>query len=100
MLTTEPPKPTRLNTGIRILDGGLGGGFERPCALLLFSRTPAEKRRFAEQFVMTGLRAGEPCLYVDFFRAPQLILRELGKFGTVEESRLRLVEGAGGSCLF
>src|SRR3972149_2793718 len=59
MLTTEPPKPTRLNTGIRILDERLGGGFERPCALLLFSRTPAEKRLFAEQFVMTGLRAGE-----------------------------------------
>ena len=75
MLTTEPPKPTRLNTGIRILDERLGGGFERPCALLLFSRTPAEKRLFAEQFVMTGLRAGEPCLYVDFFRA----WREIGE---------------------
>src|SRR3990170_744755 len=99
MLTTEPPKPTRLNTGIRILDERLGGGFERPCALLLFSRTPAEKRLFAEQFVMTGLRAGEPCLYVDFFRAPQLILRELGKFGTVEESRLRLVDATSAQLL-
>jgi len=72
-------------TGIQILDDKLGGGFTRPAAILLFSDHPSEKRLFAEQFVITGVRAGERCLYVDFFRAPQLARRELTKFGAFDE---------------
>jgi len=68
-------------TGIQLLDDKLGGGFARPSAILLFSDHPSEKRLFAEQFLMAGVRGGERCLYVDFFRAPQLARRDLSKFG-------------------
>ena len=98
MLAPETATP-RTNTGLPILDERLGGGFDRPCVLLFFSRTPAEKRLFAEHFVMTGLGAGESCLYVDFFRAPQLILRELSKFGPVEGKPITFVDATSAQLL-
>lgn len=83
---------THSGTGIEILDGKLGGGFERPSAILLFSDHPSEKRIFAEHFVMTGVRTGEACLYVDFFRAPQLARRELAKFGDYDDTKVVFVD--------
>lgn len=82
----------RAVTGIDVLDKGLDGGFPRPSAILFFSEVIAEKRMFAEQFVMAGLRRDEVCLYVDFYRAPAFIRRELGKFGDVPLDRLVLVD--------
>ncbi len=90
---------THARTGIEILDGKLGGGFERPSAILLFSDHPSEKRLFAEHFVMTGMRAGEMCLYVDFFRAPQLARRELSKFGNLDESKVVFVDATSAQLL-
>jgi len=86
-------------TGIQILDGKLGGGFQRPSAVLLFSDHPSEKRLFAEQFVVTGLRDGERCLFVDFFRAPQLARRELRKFGSFDEGRISYVDATSAQLL-
>jgi hypothetical protein len=48
---------------------------------------------------MTGLRSREACLYVDFFRAPQLILRELGKFGAVDSTSLAFVDATSSQLL-
>jgi len=90
---------THTGTGIEILDAKLGGGFERPSAILLFSDHPSEKRVFAEHFVMTGLRAGETCLYVDFFRAPLLARRELAKFGEFDESKVVFVDATSAQML-
>lgn len=90
---------THLATGIDILDGRLGGGFERPSAILLFSDHPSEKRLFAEHFVMTGIRAGEPCLYVDFFRAPQLARRDLQKFGAYDADKIMFVDATSAQLL-
>lgn len=92
-LTTHAP------TGIELLDGKLGGGFLRPSAVLLFSDHPSEKRLFAEHFVSTGANAGERCLYVDFFRAPQLARRELGKFGNIAEDRIVFVDATSAQLL-
>ncbi len=83
---------THVGTGIQLLDGKLNGGFGRPSTILLFSDHPSEKRLFAEHFVTTGLRAGERCLYVDFFRAPQLARRELEKFGPLDQEGLTFVD--------
>jgi hypothetical protein len=90
---------THAVTGIEILDGKLGGGFERPSAILLFSDHPSEKRVFAEHFVTTGVRAGETCLYVDFFRAPQLARREMAKFGDFDEKKVLFVDATSAQLL-
>ena len=82
----------RVSSGIPIIDERLGGGFRRPSTLLFFSEIPSEKRLFAEHFVVTGLRAGETCLYADFFRAPQLARREFATFGSFPEQRLVFVD--------
>jgi len=81
-----------LKTGIEVLDSKLGGGFVRPSTILFFSDHPSEKRLFAEYFLVTGLREGESCLYVDFFRAPQLARRDLKRFGDFPEDRLTFVD--------
>ena len=56
--------------------------------MLLYSEVLAEKRTFAEQFVVTGLREGETCFYLDLFRSPQLARREFAKFGDIPHDRL------------
>ena len=86
-------------TGIQLLDEKLDGGFPRDSTLLLFSEIPAEKRIFAEQFVMAGVKNNETCLYVDFFRAPQLARREFTKFGTYPEDKLIIVDATSSQLL-
>jgi len=82
----------RVPTGIPIIDQRLGGGFRRPSTLIFFSEIPSEKQLFAEHFVVAGLRAGETCLYVDFYRAPQLARREFQMFGSFPLERLVFVD--------
>ncbi len=79
-------------TGIEALDRGLQGGFPVPSGILFFSEVIAEKRIFAEQFVVAGLRNDEVCVYVDFYRAPRLTRRELAKFGEFPKDKLVLVD--------
>ena len=71
----------------------MGGGFEKPSTILFFSDHPTERRLFAEQFVATGLKEGECCLYVDFYRVPALARRDFRKFGSFPEDRLLFVDG-------
>jgi len=97
--TIEDENLDRAATGIQILDEQLGGGFPRRSTLLLFSEIPAEKRLFAEHFVMAGMRNKESCLYVDFYRAPQLARRELMKFGEYPAGKLILVDATSAQLL-
>lgn len=90
--TVESADLDRAATGIQILDEQLHGGFPRRSILLLFSEIPAEKRVFAEHFVMAGVKNNESCLYVDFYRAPQLARREFMQFGPYPASKLVLVD--------
>jgi len=90
---------SRVKTGVEILDGRLGGGFAQPSTILFFSDYPSEKRLFAEHFIITGLRAGERCLYVDFFRAPQLARRDMRRFGPYPEDRLSFVDATSAQLL-
>ncbi len=89
----------RAATGIQLLDEKLGGGFPRNSILLMFSEIPAEKRIFAEHFVMVGVKANETCLYVDFYRAPQLARREFMKFGLDQQDKLLLVDATSSQLL-
>src|SRR2546426_854999 len=97
----SPPKTIapRAKTGIPVLDDRLQGGFPRPSTLLLFSEKPTEKRLFGENFVIQGAKAGEICLYVDFFRAPQLARGELKRFGSVDPAKLVLVDATSSQLL-
>lgn len=82
----------RITTGIPLIDRRLGGGFRESSTLLFFSEIPSEKRVFAEHFIVAGLRQGETCLYVDFFRAPQLARREFRQFGDFPDAKLAFVD--------
>src|SRR6266705_2100285 len=97
----SPPKAIapRAKTGIPVLDERLQGGFPRPSTLLLFSEKPTEKRLFGENFAIQGAKAGETCLYVDFFRAPQLARGELKRFGSVDPAKLVLVDATSSQLL-
>jgi small GTP-binding protein len=100
MMQAPPVAPsTRAKTGIPVLDGRLQGGFPRPSTLLLFSDKPTEKRIFGENFAVQGVKAGETCLYVDFFRAPQLARGELKRFGAIDASKLVLVDATSSQML-
>src|SRR5438445_208558 len=67
--------------------------------LLLFSDKPTEKRLFGENFAIQGAKAGETCVYVDFFRAPQLARGELKRFGPVDPAKLVLVDATSSQLL-
>ncbi len=82
----------QVNTGIRVLDDRLGGGFPRPSTLLLFSDKPTEKRVFAENFAVEGAKVHETTLYVDFYRMPSLARTELARFGKFSQDRLVFVD--------
>ncbi len=82
----------RAPTGIEALDRGLGGGFRCPSSVLFFSEVIAEKRIFAEQFIVAGLHEGQTCLYLDFYRAPQFARREFMKFGEFNQDSLILID--------
>src|SRR5438552_17901955 len=92
MAAPARPVGARAKTGIPVLDERLQGGFPRPSTLLLFSDKPTEKRLFGENFAIQGVKAGETCLYVDFFRAPQLARGELKRFVPADPSQLVLVD--------
>src|SRR5437899_12603139 len=69
----SPPKAMapRAKTGIPVLDYRLQGGLPPPSTLLLYRHQPTEKRLFGQNFAIQGVKAGETCVYVDFFRAPR-----------------------------
>src|SRR2546430_10959570 len=93
MMAAPMRTPTaRAKTGIPVLDERLQGGFPRPSTLLLFSEKPTEKRIFGENFAVQGVKAGERSMYVDFFRAPQLARGEMKRFGSVDPTKLVLVD--------
>lgn len=82
----------RVGMGIRAVDKQLGGGFARGCCVFLVSESPSEKRLFAEQFIVTGVRDEETCVYVDFYRSPSLARSHFKRFGISGEDLLIIVD--------
>lgn len=83
-----------VRSGLRTVDEQLGGGFLRPSSSILLSDRPTEKRMFAENFLATGVKGHEPCIYIDFHRAPSLARLHFKKYGVPEESSLVIVDAA------
>jgi circadian clock protein KaiC len=62
--TTRPDEPERISTGSKGLDDILGGGFDADRVYLIEGRPGTGKTTLALQFLLEGVRQGEPCLYV------------------------------------
>ena len=57
-------EPERISTGSNGLDDILGGGFDPDRVYLIEGRPGTGKTTLALQFLLEGVRQGEPCLYV------------------------------------
>jgi circadian clock protein KaiC len=63
-MTTIQPQAPRASTGITGLDRILGGGFPAQRLYLVQGSPGSGKTTLALQFLLEGVRRGEPCLYV------------------------------------
>jgi circadian clock protein KaiC len=80
----------RVTTGIEGLDRLMGGGLWRGSTTVLAGPTGAGKTTAGLQFVLEGVRRGEPCLYANFQENPMQLARGLRGLGVdVEDARRR-----------
>ena len=82
---TEPPAydllTERVTTGVAGLDRLLDGGLRRGRSTFVLGQTGAGKTTLAMQFVIEGIRRGEPCMYVSFEENPTQLDVQLAAFG-------------------
>ncbi len=71
----------RLSTGVNGLDKLLGGGLWAGGATLLDGPTGAGKTTLALQFILDGVKRGEPGLYVNFQENPTQLTRTVQGLG-------------------
>ncbi|WP_434387752.1 RAD55 family ATPase [Melittangium boletus] len=81
-------KETRLPTGVVGLDRMLQGGVWAGSSTLLEGRTGAGKTTLALQFILEGLKRGEPSLYVNFQENPTQLARTIRGLGWEMEDAL------------
>ncbi len=80
----------RTPTGIEGLDRLMGGGLWRGSTTVLAGPTGAGKTTASLQFVLEGVRRGEPCLYANFQENPMQLARSLRGLGAdVEDAKRR-----------
>jgi circadian clock protein KaiC len=81
----EPPAydllKERVATGVAGLDKLLDGGLRRGRSTFVLGQTGAGKTTLAMQFVIEGIRQGEPCMYVSFEENPTQLDVQLAAFG-------------------
>jgi circadian clock protein KaiC len=82
----------RLSTGVGVLDKLLAGGVWAGGATLLEGPTGAGKTTLALQFVLEGVKRGEPGLYVNFQENPTQLARSIKglALGVPEEGQRNL----------
>ncbi len=71
----------RISTGNEILDKMFLGGVFLGSSTLIAGSTGTGKSSLSMQFIMKGLKSGEPCLYVGFEESREQILRNAKGFG-------------------
>ena len=80
----------RTPTGVEGLDDILGGGLWRGSTTVLAGPTGAGKTTAGLQFMLEGVRRGEPCLYANFQENPMQLARCLRSLGAdVEDAKRR-----------
>jgi len=86
LVTPEVPRDyelleERVTSGVPGLDTLLGGGLWRGSTTLLTGPTGAGKTTMGAQFVLEGLRQGEPSLYINFQENPTQLSRLFRSLG-------------------
>jgi len=71
----------RVPTGVNGLDTLLDGGLRRGRSTFVLGQTGAGKTTLAMQFVIKGIRRGEPSMYVSFEENPTQLEVQLAAFG-------------------
>jgi KaiC/GvpD/RAD55 family RecA-like ATPase len=80
----------RTTTGVPGLDDLMGGGLWQGSTTVMAGPTGAGKTTASLQFVLEGVRRGEPCLYANFQENPMQLTRCLRSLGAdVEEVKRR-----------
>jgi circadian clock protein KaiC len=80
----------RTATGIEGLDALMAGGMLRGSTTVLAGPTGSGKTTAGLQFVLEGLRRGEPCLYANFQENPMQLARALRGLGVdVDDAQRR-----------
>lgn len=79
--TKKLSKNTRVSTGIKNFDNLIQGGFEQETTNLLVGGPGSGKTIFATQFLLSGMKNGEACLYVTFEEKKNQFYKNMKKFG-------------------
>ena len=69
-------KPGRVTSGVPHLDELLDGGFIEESAILVRGAPGAGKTTFGLQFLLEGVRRGEPGVFISFEEFPQSLYRD------------------------
>jgi len=86
----------RVKTGIRELDEMLRGGFMPGDAVMIAGSAGTGKTTLGLQYLVNGIRLGEPGAYLTFEELPDQIYRDAGNFGwdlrkMEEEDKFRVI---------
>ena len=77
----------RVSSGVPALDEMLGGGLWRGSSMLLAGPSGSGKTTLGLQFVLEGMRRGEPCVYANFQENPSQLASVVHGYGVdVEEA--------------
>jgi circadian clock protein KaiC len=79
----------RVRTGVAGLDEMLGGGLPKGRSTFLLGPTGSGKTTLSLQFVLEGVRHGEPCLYANFEENPSQLAQQIGGLGVDPEEAKR-----------
>ncbi len=71
----------RVKTGVKGMDELLGGGLPKGRTILLSGSCGTGKTIFASQFIMEGLRNGEPCVYITFEQSKEKLVQDMKQIG-------------------
>lgn len=97
-VSSMEPAADRSPTGVPTLDEALEGGLYKGSTLLVTGPTGSGKSSLARRFLTTGLRFGEPCLFLAVDDNPAVVRQQLegelsGGLGAAETADLfRLVD--------
>jgi len=80
-LARKPEKESRLSSGIPGLDSLIGGGFLTDDVYLVTGGTGTGKTIFCSQFIMEGLKKGEPGVYFSLEEMPEDVMKDAREFG-------------------
>lgn len=86
--TTYEPRLERVSTGVVGLDAMVGGGLWSGSTTLIVGPTGSGKTTMALQFMLEGVRRGEPGLYVHFQENPAQLRRAIDALGMSAEQAI------------